>query len=359
MKPSVFLILELMKRLLFFIGFQLLAPTMGFTQIQWSVQRVVFKTGDDSTFASVYLDDSSWKSIQLGSSWEDQGYWDYDGYAWYRVHFNVVEIDPHKWYWLDLGRLDDADISFLNGEEIGRTGVFPPQYETAYHALRSYIIKGEQLIEGENLLAVRIYDERLMGGWLENNFRIRSFSKEGSYKIPLAKGWLFKTGDDVRYIEPDFMDSNWKPIQIAQKWELQGFGGYDGYAWYRFKTELPVDAPSGKMRLFLGKIDDADQVFVNGIQVGGMGDFYSSKVEYEYNTYQKERLYELDASLIKPGSDLVIAVRVFDGLEGGGMYEGIPYLEIIPRGNEKESIWLQIWHQIVVIFTLIWKAILG
>jgi sialate O-acetylesterase len=349
-----------MKRHLFYFGFILLMPITGFTQIQWSLQRVLFKTGDDTSFIETNLDDSNWKSIKIGSSWEDEGYWDYDGYAWYRVHFTVIGIDAHSWYWLDLGRLDDADITFLNGEEIGRTGVFPPNYETAYHAHRSYLIKGEQLLENEHVLAIRIYDERLMGGWLENNFRIRPFSDESTYKIPLHKEWRFVTGDDVRYLLPNYDDSDWKSIQIAQKWELQGYDGYNGFAWYRLKTELPIDAPSGKIRLNLGKIDDADQVYVNGVLVGSMGNFSKSNVEYEYNTYQKERIYELDFGLIKPGSDVVIAIRVYDGLEGGGMYEGIPFLEIISSdGNTTTNIWIQIWQQIMVIISMLWRAIFG
>ena len=75
-------------------------------------------------------------SNQGGASWEEQGIGDYDGYAWYRVRFDV----PAQWkdepelklrgaLLLDLGWVDDVDQTWFNGVEVGQTGKFPPNLE--------------------------------------------------------------------------------------------------------------------------------------------------------------------------------------------------------------------------------------
>src|SRR5512133_3536470 len=48
-----------------------------------------FMTGDDPAWSAVTFNDSGWKDIIPGAIWEQQGYNSYDGYAWYRVTFNV------------------------------------------------------------------------------------------------------------------------------------------------------------------------------------------------------------------------------------------------------------------------------
>src|SRR4030042_6397937 len=46
-----------------------------------------FKPGDDLRRKDFDFDDSLWDEIFVPAKWEDQGYRDYDGYAWYRKSF--------------------------------------------------------------------------------------------------------------------------------------------------------------------------------------------------------------------------------------------------------------------------------
>ena len=67
--------------------------------------------------------------------------------------------------YLMMGRIDDADEVYLNGKEIGKSGKFPPDYVTAYDRTRKYIIPAGYLKEdGENVIAVKVYDSYLEGG---------------------------------------------------------------------------------------------------------------------------------------------------------------------------------------------------
>ncbi|HWY34848.1 MAG TPA: hypothetical protein VNX68_09390, partial [Nitrosopumilaceae archaeon] len=45
-----------------------------------------FKTGDQPEWSSPKINDSSWSPIEIGKAWEVQGYSNYNGFAWYRLH---------------------------------------------------------------------------------------------------------------------------------------------------------------------------------------------------------------------------------------------------------------------------------
>src|SRR5664279_476570 len=81
-----------------------------------------FSIGDDSKWASPSYDDSGWDQINVPGKWEDQGYNDYNGYAWYRKSFKMNDIPLNTSIYLMLGRIDDADEVYLNGTEIGKSG---------------------------------------------------------------------------------------------------------------------------------------------------------------------------------------------------------------------------------------------
>ena len=53
----------------------------------------VMKTGDNRAWAQLEFDDGAWKSVRIGSAWEEAGFAEYDGYAWYRVRFVI----PKGW----------------------------------------------------------------------------------------------------------------------------------------------------------------------------------------------------------------------------------------------------------------------
>ena len=65
-----------------------------------------------------------------------------------------------------LGFVDDADQTFLNGQEVGRTGGFPPSFDSAWDVPREYYPQDGLLRWGAtNLLAVRMYDGTGGGGF--------------------------------------------------------------------------------------------------------------------------------------------------------------------------------------------------
>jgi alpha-galactosidase len=152
------------------------------------------------------------------------------------------------------------------------------------------------------------------------------FGLGASAQMDLSRGWTFRTGDDPSWTGPNVGDSNWKPIEVGKQWEVQGYTGYDGYAWYRLHINIPSALKDSSflkesLRFDLGKIDDGDQVFLNGKLIGQNAGKTNDITQGQYDL---ERIYTvpLDDASIHWNQDNVIAVRVYDHGGDGGMYDG-------------------------------------
>ncbi|MCK5136649.1 MAG: acetylxylan esterase [Bacteroidales bacterium] len=151
--------------LLVLAGLVPLIQAQNLLKFEWK-----FSTGDDPAWASTGYDDSDWMKIQAGTPWEDQGFGEYDGYAWYRQTVVVpatLKKDAVKngGFILCVGKIDDVDVTYWNGEFLGQTGKLPPNYETGYGDQRAYEISVDKIKWGEeNTVAVRVYDGGGGGG---------------------------------------------------------------------------------------------------------------------------------------------------------------------------------------------------
>ncbi|MGH7671341.1 MAG: alpha-galactosidase [Gemmatimonadales bacterium] len=123
--------------------------------------------------------------------------------------------------------------------------------------------------------------------------------------------WRFRTGDDPRYAARDFDDETWETIAVPQIWERAGHADYDGPAWYRMRFPLPgrqSAAAADAVWLELGKVDDADEAFVNGVKVG------ETRGRLAY------RRYRVPPTALNWGGENVLAVRVTDAGGTGGLW---------------------------------------
>jgi alpha-galactosidase len=146
--------------------------------------------------------------------------------------------------------------------------------------------------------------------------------------ISINKGWIFRTGDNAGWSAPTVADSGWTPIQVGQPWELQGYPDYDGFAWYRLRLIIPSSVKDKaflkeKLRIDLGKIDDGDEVFLNGNLIGRNGGRGGSIKDGRYDV-PRTYILPLNDARIQWDKENCIAVRVWDHGGDGGMYEG-PY----------------------------------
>ncbi len=306
-----------------------------------------FSIGDDSAWASLEYDDKNWEEIEVPEPWENEGFHGYNGYAWYRLTFTLPLELEGKDLNLMLGFIDDIDQTFFNGKLVGLSGGFPPNFLTAYNASRKYYIPSEIVEKGENLIAVRVYDSQLEGGIVNGKiglFPTKSSShllSEIEIDINLSGNWKFKLGDDTNWKGKEFDDTDWKNIFVPAFWETQGYSGYDGFAWYRKTFTYPADKPGKKMVLLLGKIDDIDQTFLNGELVGFIGNWDFDEIPQYFNAnneWETLRGYYIPDSLITPGKEMTLSVRVYDGYIDGGIYEG-------PIGFVTQEKYHQYWEK--------------
>jgi sialate O-acetylesterase len=132
--------------------------------------------------------------------------------------------------------------------------------------------------------------------------------------LPAAAGWA----------APDHDDSGWDTMSVPGFWadtEPSLFNGpldrlVNGSVWFRRTVELPESAQGQPARLELGRIVDADTVWVNGVAVGETG--------YQY----PPRRYDVPAGVLRGGKN-TLAVRVVNVEGRGGFVPDKPYrLEI-------------------------------
>lgn len=144
--------------------------------------------------------------------------------------------------------------------------------------------------------------------------------------------WKFITGDKPEYADSALNDYWQTDISPLKLWEEQGFAGYDSFAWYRVKVVVPSSMKKNAFKydgliLNLGRIDDADVTYFNGHQVGSTG-----QMPPDYaGAYDVPRSYRIPPEIVQWGGQNTIAVRVYDGGGGGGLYGGPA--ELTNRGN--------------------------
>jgi len=134
-------------------------------------------------WTAVDMDDGDWKSLMVPKLWEEQGYAQIDGIGWYRKEIFLTEEQTQSNITLHLGKVDDSDITWINGIEVGKT-------EGLYDQDRIYTIDKKYLQPGNNMLVVRVHDTGGDGGiWGDPN---NQFLAIGSEKVNISGDWKFR-----------------------------------------------------------------------------------------------------------------------------------------------------------------------
>jgi len=140
-----------------------------------------------AAWADPALADDTWTTIQTPGLWEGEaaGYAGMDGVAWYRTSFTLSDDESRQPIRLSLGPVDDSDITWVNGVEIGRT-------VQKYAEPRVYTIPASALRAGRNVIAVRVDDTGGGGGIYGNPTGL--YLEVDGVRRSLAGAWRFKVG---------------------------------------------------------------------------------------------------------------------------------------------------------------------
>jgi sialate O-acetylesterase len=125
-----------------------------------------------------------WHRIAIPGYWEDQGVKDLNGVVWYRKEINIPATMANKPLRLFLGRIVDADVAYVNGQQVGSTGYMYPQ--------RRYNIPAGLMKAGKNLLVVKITNTNGKGGFVPDK---PYYLFSGKDTIDLTGYWDYKVGE--------------------------------------------------------------------------------------------------------------------------------------------------------------------
>lgn len=141
------------------------------------------------------FDDRNWKTMWVPSyeGWEAVGFDGMDGAVWLRTSFEMTKAMLGKDLVLDLNRIRDYDITYVNGHQVGSMATQDP---------RKYLVPAGLLHEGKNILAIQVLnftDKGGIGGYKDTTKLIGLY--EGKHSEPLIslKGmWRYL----VQHYEP-------------------------------------------------------------------------------------------------------------------------------------------------------------
>ena len=145
------------------------------------------------SWADVKVNTSDWKTMVQPRNW--YGYpvlKGYSGIVWFRKEINVPAEAVGKPIEISLGIILWKDSAFFNGQFIGES--------TGVDKKRKYMVPGELVKAGRNVIAVRITGVSDFGGMVDAPAEL--YMKVGDNKLPLTGEWLYKTGPDISSI-PD------------------------------------------------------------------------------------------------------------------------------------------------------------
>jgi len=145
----------------------------------------------DPPWSASDIDDADWPLMNVPGNWADTNLGPVHGAVWFRQTINLpasVEDQPAL---LNLGRIVDADTTWINGVKVGATTYqYPP---------RRYEIPAGVLREGSNTIVVRVVNVDGEGGFVTDK---PYWLKSGSQTFDLEGPWRFQLGAASEAIPP-------------------------------------------------------------------------------------------------------------------------------------------------------------
>ena len=167
---------------------------------------------DQALWAAVDLNDTGWQQANQPTLWNKiQELKDFDGIVWLRRVVDIPASLAGKDLKLELGAIDDEDVTYWNGQRVGM--------QSGWNANRSYTVPGKLVKAGRNILTVRVYDSGGDGGFYKEAKDF--FVSTAATNISLAGNWNYKKSVDAAGIkgpvgitEPAAPNSSWYPAGL-------------------------------------------------------------------------------------------------------------------------------------------------
>lgn len=249
------------------------------------------------------FDDSEWKTMPLPGMWEEKGDLpDVDGVVWFRKSLELPEEWAGRDLTLCLGAIDDTDITFFNGTKIGATGLDTENY---WSFQRIYEIPGDLVKAGKNVIAVRVFDHYLSGGFGGPEKVMYIFPKDGKERIAVSGRWKYEVATALQQMPLDpFQFANNVPSLLYNGMiePLIPFG-IRGVIWYQ--GESNADRAE--------KYRDLSEIMITDWRKQwGQGEFpfiFVQLAGFQWDSWAKLRQAQLE-TLKVPGTAMVVAADI-------------------------------------------------
>ncbi|MDZ7341153.1 MAG: glycosyl hydrolase family 2 [candidate division KSB1 bacterium] len=132
------------------------------------------------------FDDSRWRIMNLPTTWEQTEVGNFDGVIWFRKQIEIPESWLHRDLVVELGPIDDMDMTFVNGHKVGG-------YEVAGHwqTDRIYTVPKELVTEKIMTIAVRVIDTQGGGGIYGSKEKLKIHPLDSGENISLSGTWTY------------------------------------------------------------------------------------------------------------------------------------------------------------------------
>lgn len=128
-------------------------------KLPWLFATDPLQEGHLKGFFKTSFKTSKWKSIKMGV-WEEQGFADYDGIAWYQIRFTMPEKMECNAVEIAFEGVDESAWVWLNGVYLGAHDKGPEGWREPFAVdCRKEIRWGR-----ENILTIRVNDTAYAGG---------------------------------------------------------------------------------------------------------------------------------------------------------------------------------------------------
>ncbi len=117
---------------------------------------------------------------------------------------------------------------------------------------------------------------------------------------------------EKKWFDVSYVPKGWRNINIPGYWEDQGIKDLNGVVWYRKEIDVPASMIGKPAKIFLGRIIDADELYINGKKIGN--------TTYQY----PQRRYAVPADVLKAGKNIFF-IRVTNTNGKGGFVYDKPY----------------------------------
>lgn len=224
-----------------------------------------FSPVDDPSFAGEQLDMSSWAKIDPGKSWERQGFDTLDGHVWYRIRFFLPRrlresSNINEGLRLELGPVDDIDQTFLNGALVGLNGTTVPPGAAAdrgslarigskWNTPRTYDLPFDDprlRWDGDNILAIRVYDGGGPGGLWSGTPRLRPLTVQDLATILYDVGSFQTVRDSLEKVIT--LASRARHLSLTGTLDVRTVNGADGTELHRRQYPIAL-SPGNDIRV--------------------------------------------------------------------------------------------------------------